>query len=603
MKSLVLGAAAILTAVLACPVSAVASPTVPHNPQAPAGIGAGQVIVLRPHRADLVRNHIVVRVVPLPGGPVELNTVIRSIGDTRWAGYSGSTSTLDAALLQRPGTSLTIGSPTRTLRLVDSATSPAYLSGSGATITFDGVRVVGVAGSGNAAESVHRPYVRYDRSNVTSIGSTFQALGSRSVAGQSGVDIGTGSTLTATGTTFENSGTGLMLDGTTRATLTQVAATGNASAGIEVNRVATADLNGVTAGGNTTGIVLRTTVPARMDGLVLTRNAVGLDAAGLPGGSVLGPLTTGHDTVAGIALTNCPGCLVRGLTSSGDAIGVRVDARSAGAAVQDSAITGAGTTGIDIAAPNASIEDVQASTGDAATGIHIGRTATGTHVTDGTVTGGATGISIDGAGATITGTTIVNASIGVLVGAHAANAAINHVTSNGATTGLSIDADTGAVTVTGFTARQGSGTGIRSGATNVTLVSPNIDGATVGLDLKGGVTVTGGTVRDAAEAVRVGSDGKIRMTGVDLRAHVLGLRIADSASVTLIRSKVQAPLGARGHLHLGPGTSFPPLPLRWLGVLALVALAFAACLETMRRIRERSHDRSVTAPTHVLNTA
>ena len=148
-------AAALAAAVLGPAGVALASPTVPHHAKAPDGIGAGHVIVIRPQRADLVSNHVVVRVVPLPGGPVDLATVIRAIGDDRWASYSAGTATLDAALLQRPHTTLAVGAPIVTLRLVDSVTSSAYVSGSSATVTFDGVHVTSAAasGSGVAAES------------------------------------------------------------------------------------------------------------------------------------------------------------------------------------------------------------------------------------------------------------------------------------------------------------------------------------------------------------------------------------------------------------------------------------------------------------------
>src|SRR5262249_54052175 len=58
--------------ILLTPQVAQASPTVPHDPRPPAGIGPGQVIVLRPHRADLFKNRAIARVVPLPPGAVSI---------------------------------------------------------------------------------------------------------------------------------------------------------------------------------------------------------------------------------------------------------------------------------------------------------------------------------------------------------------------------------------------------------------------------------------------------------------------------------------------------------------------------------------------------
>jgi hypothetical protein len=543
-----------------------ASPTVPHNPQAPAGIGGGQVIVIRPHRADLVNNHAVVRVVPLPGGSVALNTVIRAIGDSRWASESGTTATLYAGLLQRPGTTLRVDGPIHTLRLADSATSPAYLAGSRSTVIVTGVTVVSVTGSGHAAhpaaESPHRPYVRYAHATVTATGSSFQALGSRDTPGRSGVDIGAGSMLTASNTAFTGSGIGLTVDSASRAVLTGVTATGNSGAGIELNRVNVADLTAVTTSGNATGLVLRGPLGSLgMQQVTARQNAIGLDAAGLSAGPdgtdvmALGPVATDHNTVAGVALTNCPGCLLRGVTSANDDVGIRLSGRSTGAGVQDSTVSTTGT-GVEVNTANASVERVNVS----------------------------------------------DASVGVQVGAGAAGATVTAVATSGAGTGLDIDSDAGTVTVTGFSSRQEGGTGIRSGAAHVTITNPTVSGAVVGLDLKGGVGVNGGLVTDAAEAVRIGAGGHVQFTGVNLQAHVLGLRVASTGHVTLLQSTVKAPLGARGRVHIGKGTTFPALPLRWLGVLALVALAIAAFLETLRRLRERSHDRSVTAPSHILNT-
>jgi hypothetical protein len=50
-------------------------------------------------------------------------------------------------------------------------------------------------------------------------------------------------------------------------------------------------------------------------------------------------------------------------------------------------------------------------------------------------------------------------------------------------------------------------------------------------------------------------------------------------------------------------TSFPALPLSWLGLFALVALTGAIGLELARKLREHRHEVRVPAPAHVTNTA
>ncbi len=585
--------------------AALASPTVPHDPKVPAGIGPGRVIVLRPHRADLIDNRAIVRVVPLPGGAVRLETVIRAIGDGRWANYADGTATLFAGLMQRPQTTLHVGAPVTTLRLVDSATSPAYLTGSGASVDFTGVTVISAGDTGSAGESAHRPYVSYVHSTVSASGATFDALGSRSVPGSTGVTVGSGSVLTVADSTFRNSGVGLVVDGAAHATLSKVTATGNGAAGVDLDHTPVT-IDGLSATGNATGLQLRATVPTSMQAITLSHNATGLSVTDMadaaPGtGSMIGPLATDHNSVAGVALVHCPGCRLRDLTSSADRAGVRVGSQSAGATVHGGTFAD-NVTAVDVAASRSGIEDLRI-TGSSAVGIAIEAAAAGVQVSGGTVTGGPVGIAVNGSGATVVGTTIDGAATGVQLGGSAADIAINQVATSATGTGLAIDSDAGAVTVTGFSATQSGGTGIRSGAAHVTLVNPTITGARVGLDLKGGVTVTGAVVSDCGEAVRVGAGGRVHMTDVQLSAHVLGLRVDSSAKVSLVRSRVDAPLGARGHVTIGDGTSFPALPLRWLGALALIALTAAAFLETLRRLRERGHDRSFTAPAHVLNIA
>jgi hypothetical protein len=43
--------------------------------------------------------------------------------------------------------------------------------------------------------------------------------------------------------------------------------------------------------------------------------------------------------------------------------------------------------------------------------------------------------------------------------------------------------------------------------------------------------------------------------------------------------------------------------VRWIGIFGLIVIAAAIALEVVRRLRERRTERTVSAPSHVTNTA
>jgi hypothetical protein len=602
--ALAVGAAAAL--VLASPAPASASPTVPHDPKVPAGIGNGQVIVLRPHRADLVRQKAIVRVVPLSGGAVTLETLVRAIGDERWATMVDGTATLKAGLLQRPHTDLRVGPAVHTLVLLDSPTSPAYLAGSSASVAFAGVTVVSSGGSGPAPESDHRPYVRYGHgSTVSATGATFQALGTRSTPVHHGFVVGSDSSLMATDAAFKDSGRGLDLYHSARASLTRVTASGNAGPGVAVDQARNVTLGDVGTSGNATGVLLRGPLP----GLTITgtvaadhNTSAGVEVVGL-GTGPLGPLHTDHNQT-GLLVRDCPGCVLVGLASTGDQRGVTIARRSTAAVVRDGSVHDAGATGADVVAPQAVLRNLDVTVTEGATGVRLGATASGAHLDGGTVSGGRVGVSIAATRTLLTGVTVADAWIGVRVGGRADGTVLRQVSTNQNGTGLVTQAGPATVTASGLHVQQSGGQGVRSAAASFTLDGASISGATIGLNLTGGhATVSGSTVMDTAEAVHADHDSRVQLTNDVLGAHVLGLRVARPATVTLTDCTVSAPLGARGNVTLVGSTSFPALPLSWLGLFALVALAVAVALELARKLREHRHEGRVRAPAHVTNTA
>jgi hypothetical protein len=589
-------------------VSAGADPGTPHNPKVPTNIAGGQVIALRPHRADLIRNRVLVRVVPLPFGPIGLDTVVRAIGDERWASFSGGTVTLRAGILQRPKTELRIGPAVHTLRLVDSPDSPAYLSGSSATVVFNGVTVVSADGANRPAEeSDHRPYVRYTHSStINATGTTFQALGSRSSAAHHGVTIGAGGTITATESVFRDSGRGLDIYKAARVRLNRIAATGNGGPGVVITEAGDTTLADVTTSTNSTGLVLRGPLPMLTiaDGINSHHNStVGVEVTNLDK-TPIGPLHTDHNQT-GLLIRQCPNCVVAGLTSTADRRGAVIEKQSSGATLRDGTINQATRTGVSVGAPNAAVKSVDVSVLEGATSIRLAGTAGGAMVDGGTVGGGSVGVFVGASGTAVSNVTAKDAHTGFRVAGQVDGTKLVKITASQNTTGLVTEAGPGTVTVSGLRVSQTGGQGVRSRIAHFELTDARVVGATVGLNLRGHAKVTNSSVDETTEAVHTGGDAVVELTKVFLGARVLGLRVTQSAKVTLTDCDVSAPLGARGDVQIVGGTSFPALPLRWIGIFAVVALGSAVVLELMRKLRERGghHERQVRAPAHVTNIA
>jgi hypothetical protein len=590
--------------VLAGATAAFPSPVRPHTPTVPKGLPAGQLIVVRPYRADLVSNRVVRRVVPLQRGPVHLDQLVRAIADARWATLSSAGElTLKAAVIQRPGTELWVGSPVRRLRLADSTSSPASISGTRAVVTFTGVTVISDAGGKPAPPSAHRPYIDYTLgSAVTVTSSRFESLGTP-LPGRRGVQVGKDSALVAVDSTFAHNTAGLTVDQAHGARLTRVSAQQNDGAGIHVGRTAVAELSAVTATDNNgNGLELRGPLPALVLGTVSSsRNRrSGADLSELSGTHVSG-VRTDHNHVAGVVLRNCPGCAVTAITAADERVGVRVDHLSPAALVRDATVLRATATGILVAAGDGRIENATITLGATAAGVRVRAAAEHVTVSGSRVTGGAAGISADGNWTTIADVTVTDSKVGLRIGGHADHVVVRGVHTTGTTAGLVATHGTRQVIVAGLHIRQHGGRGITSAAEQLTADDVAIDGADIGLALRNGATVRNSRVSALSEAVRVAGDSRADLLSADLSASILGVNTSPSARLTLTDSRVSAALGARGPVTLIGDVQFPPLPTHWLGVFALVVLALASSLELLRMVRERRDGPTTRAPAHVRN--
>ncbi|HKS99614.1 MAG TPA: hypothetical protein VJT31_08815 [Rugosimonospora sp.] len=580
-------------------------------PLAPAGTDAAhatvadssRAIVLRPHRVDLVHNGRVARKLWLPAGPASLSTLVDRINDARYASRDGDVVTLHAALSQRPGSVLQVSAPLRALHLADTGTGPVYLAGTGATVVFADVAVASTTGTGTAPLSAHRPDIRYlNGSSVTTSHAVFTGLGSG--PDRWGFVVASGSTLDAQDTTFQNGLRGLDLPAAGAVRLTRVRATGNTSAGIVVNRTRDLRLDTVTASGNGgSGLVLRGPVPA----LALARTAStgnGADGVELSamGPAPVGPLTTEHNHAAGVVLRACLGCVLSHATSTSDGDGVAVQTGSAGAVVRGASVTHANGRGIRVAAPGARVESFTVTSAAGGTGIQLARTATHATVSAGTVTGGTYGIADNATDTAVSGVTVTDAATGIRVGGHADRVTITKATVDGADTGVTTTATVGSVTLIQLRTRQTGDYGVRSRARALTVISSQISGATVGLDLNRG-TVNDSVVSGGALAIAVSAAGRGDLNRDSIHADVMAIRARPTGVAVLTDTTVGAPLGGRGIIVCRGRTHFPALPLSRLGLFAAIALAAAISLELLRKVRERGGSAATTAPSHVTNTA
>ncbi|GAA4467295.1 right-handed parallel beta-helix repeat-containing protein [Phytohabitans houttuyneae] len=576
-------------------------------PAAAAAPDRGRVIVVRPGQAQLVRDGAVHRTVSLPRGAVTIAALVHAVRDPSWVALSphGEVS-LRAGLTQRPGTELYVRAPARTLRLVDSATSPAYLTGTRARVYFRGVTVTSAPAAGDrpAPESKHRPYLRYlNRSTVSIVSSTFEGLGAAGTRNH-GVTVGAGGVLKAVDSTFRAGSRGIDVYRAARVSLTRVRAAGNTEAGILVNQAGALSLTDVAASDNAgTGLVLRGPLRAP----VLTRvasahNGTGVELSRL-GGVPVGPLRTVDNRGSGIVLDRCPGCVVDRVEASGDRTGILVKRGSGGSTVSAGTVRDAERVGVMVAAAGVRLRGMTVESGPVATGLRVPPTVTGARVESSAFRGGALAISTDGEGTAIADTTITGAGTGIRIGGHATAVTLTGVRLDGSRT--AVQANTGSRTVTAERLRivQRGGQGLRSAAEGMSIVDSDVDGAALGMHLKGIATVRLTSVSATDQALYAGPGASVTFTRGRLDGAAVGVRAHALSAVVLEDTSVEAPTGARGPVRLTGTTELPAMPVRWIALLGLLVVAAAITLEVLRRLRERREERTVTAPDHVANTA
>lgn len=555
--------------------------TVHRPPTVPTGLDARRAVVLRPHRVDLVDGGAVIASMPYDGTNAALGPLATAIGAPHYLARTGGTVVVRAAIVQRPGTRLSVGPDG--VRVVQFQTAPgatAYFWGTGASLTLDHVAV-----RGGRARASARAYLRYSgASSVTIRSSSLADLGRPGRHPVPALDLGRGARATVSATTFTRVVAGLVAHGTASLTLRRVLVRGATDNGMVLSDAGAVDVAGLSLVGNTrNGLVvagagtrvrsLRDVTASRNGhaGLMVSRGAaptvlrLRTDHNGNAGAVLSGAgrtsLVNGTSTAeaTGIRVRSGPPATVTGLTVTGDATGVSADRTARGLVVQGATVRGT-TVGLRIQGSGARVEgltvdgaQIALESGPGAahlqvTGLTAAAAAGAEGSTNGTgvvvggpqavlsglqVTGLRTGLRIEGPDATVTDTTLDAAGSGLLLSGTATGAHVSGIRTAGADEGLRISAGADGARVVDSTVT--GGTGIRIGARDVGIV--------------------GGSVQARSSALVVDSDaGDVDVSGTQVEGALEGVRMAAKAA-TLTLDGVRISGAARSALELDAGTT------------------------------------------------
>jgi hypothetical protein len=585
--------------------------TVHRPPTVPSGLDARRAVVLRPNRVDLVDGRTVIASMPYDGTNTTLGELASAIAAPSYLVRNRSTVLMKAALVQRPGTGLTVGGDgVRTVIVRSTPGSTVYFWGTSARLTLDHVTVRGTPVRWSA-----RGYLKYSgASTVTIRNSTLAGLGRPGRHRIPALDLGRGTRAAVTGTTVRDVDTGIVAHGTVSVSLQHVTvsgASGNGIALLGAGTVQAVDLrlvgnkrNGLVVGGSATrATALRDVTASRnghaglmvIDGAAPVVLRLRTDHNGNAGAVLRGAGRarlvdgTSASEPTGVRIQDGQPATVANLTATGDATGVSTDGKAAGVVVQGGHVRGA-KAGVRILTPDARVErltvqdsEIGIESGPAAarmtvTGVittaRAGGSGTGVVVggpsadlSDVHVSGAHTGLRIEGRDAVVTDTTLDAAGSGVLLSGTATGASLTGVRSFGTDEGMRITAGADRARVVDSTV--GGGTGLRIGAGDVTVSGGSLQGRSSAVVVDGGahgVTLSGTGVRGAVEGVRVAADaGDLTLDGVHVTGASRSALELDGGTTSVHGSTLQSAgtvVDAAAELHLDASTVSGPVGVR-----------------------------------------
>jgi len=309
--------------------------------------------VIGPNKVLLVENGTVSQVLRRPKGTLSIGWLAREL-PARWATYDAATRSarFATAISVTDGCEVDAGpGDVAAVRLGDGAaiwvSRGTFRAGAVAISSYDPQ-----TGGTLPATDPARPFVRAGLGATLAFdGTVIAALGNRSAPDESGVTWGKGATGGASQLTVSGGYTGLRLASSRSVALDDVSVSHSAFDGLVLENDGGTTLSAVTSTGNGhDGVRLGFGPDHRtLKGVTTSGNqGYGVVAVGMSGLTVLG-FASRQDVEGGIRFSRCDRCSAVDPVTSGDRVGVRVDAESHGTSITGGTLSG-GDTGVDAGA-------------------------------------------------------------------------------------------------------------------------------------------------------------------------------------------------------------------------------------------------------------
>lgn len=550
-----------------------------------------RLMVIRPGTVDLLSHGVLVRQLYPALGALQLSWLAANSGQ-EWISYAPgdhSTAVVRTAVLLSPGTTLRIGSQTKTVRFAAGTTAAAgsWIRGSNATLDIRDttLEAVGPAGSGPVPGNAQgRPYLAMGSAGRMDLtGTTVDGFGRTGPvpAQQTGVTWGRGSTGSAVNSTFTGGRTGLRLAGSTGVRLDTVTVKDAVEDGVILDADRGTSVTALTSQGNgRNGLAVGGTDNRTLAGVTTGGNGgVGVKATAQHGLRLTGPVSHG-DHGGGIRLVSCAACAVDRPEVDGAAVAVAVSGPGSQVAIGDPVLDH-GATGISLAAGIA-----------------------GATVTGGTVSGFERGIAVAGSHVTVSGTKVSGSATGIAVYGQASHVALRTVTVSGGRFGATLSGTTSAVTLTAVRISGASSKGLSSASPGLRVTGGSVSGATTAVDLGAAADLRSLAISGTHRGVHLATGVHVTARDLDVLAERKGIETDRGARLDLTDSRVRAPIALTGagtvQRHGSTRITLPPFP--WLGFAALAALTLAVIFQSVHQVRHRRTPRPPVAA-HVRNTA
>ncbi|MCH6165058.1 right-handed parallel beta-helix repeat-containing protein [Pseudonocardia alaniniphila] len=528
--------------------------------------------ILRPTAVDLVVDGQLLSREPFFGRAdvMDLDRYLPS----SWMSVSGTTATLNAAVVLTPGALLDSGGDVRTLRLVGGATQPdaASLYTGGGHLILRGITVTSADPRSQAAlppSAAGRPVIvvssngRLESTDVTI--SDLGTLPTGADDGQAGVLFNPNSSGFLTRTTLTRNSTGLELSQSLNVRLQDVTASDSAEDGIVLRGDRGTTMSGIRAMGNAGSGVDVTGMNSNrpITGISTTGNGDYGVAVDKQNGARINGITTAADQSGGLRISQSADTVVTDLTATDEPIGVFTNVNSTGTVI-----------------------DRMHSTGGLR-GMVIEKTTHGLEVRESTFAGTrVAGIAIGGHQVQLDGVQINDCRTGVRVERGATDVAITGIVVNRGHDGIVMAEGTSGVVVTDMSVNDVVSDGVRTFSPNSRITGGRIVGGSTGIDAAAATSISGTSI-ESTQGLAVRPTGSVHADRVSIDAEDVGVNASTGSSVVLSNSRVHALEAIRGVVGQQGVNDLSLPPLNLLGAIGVPVILLAIALELVHAIRQR----------------